>query len=43
MVCTNPLNDILDNNVVCKDIMHLPNMIMNVKDEQKMRFFRTNE
>lgn len=39
----NPLNDILDNNVVCKDIMHLPNMIMNVKDEQKMRFFRTNE
>lgn len=35
----NPLNDILDNNVVWRDIMHLPNMIMNVKDEQKMRFF----
>ena len=34
----NPLNDILTNNVVWRDIMHLLNMIMNVKDEQKMRF-----
>lgn len=35
----NPLNDILEDSIVWRDIMHLPNMIMNVKDEQKMRFF----
>ena len=35
----NPLNDILCDNIVWRDILHLPNMIMSVKEEQKMRFF----
>ncbi len=35
----NPLNDILNGNVVWNDILHLPNMIMSMKEEQKMRFF----
>ncbi len=35
----NPLNDVLDGNIVWNDILHLPNMIMSVNNEQKMRFF----
>ena len=34
----NPLNDILTDNIAWNDILHLPNMIMSVKEEQKMRF-----
>ena len=35
----NPLNDILENNVTWNDVLHLPDMIVEVKDKQKMRFW----
>lgn len=35
----NPLNDILEENIVWNDILHLPNMIMSLKEKQKMSFF----
>lgn len=35
----NPLNDILDENIAWNDILHLPNMIMSINDDEKMRFF----